>query len=82
MERFKQNVGKTKKGFLYVLENLFPNTQGTQQQQTEPSTLLSGTTVSERGEKLRETAKKATELAKSKAVPLMAAASGVSANRQ
>lgn len=79
MERFKQNLSKTKKGFVYVLENLFPNAQGTQ---IETKTILAGNTVSDRSDKLRETAKKATELAKSKAVPLMAAASGVSANRQ
>ncbi|XP_064483823.1 PRELI domain-containing protein 1, mitochondrial-like [Ornithodoros turicata] len=55
VERFKQNAAKASKGFLYVLERLFPS--------PHPS------------EKERLRSKLATELAKAKAVPLVAAAS-------
>lgn len=66
VERFKSNCNKTLKGYIYILEQRFPTI-------TQEAIAILDT------DKFKETAKKAKELAKSKAVPLMAACS---ANRQ
>ncbi|XP_067126646.1 PRELI domain-containing protein 1, mitochondrial [Centruroides vittatus] len=63
VERFRQNSIKTCRGFNYVLENLFPLIHN---QETVPNLIVNK-------EKLKDKAKKATELAKSKAEVLVAA---------
>lgn len=67
MDRFRKNVAKTCQGFNYTLESMFPVFQAqTVTNQDSAAPLLDR-------EKLRERAKKATELAKSKASPFIAA---------
>lgn len=70
MDRFKKNVLKATKGFTFVLDRMFSH--GPSLPESHPTLLMDK-------ERLRETAKKATELAKSKAAPLMAACAS---NRQ
>lgn len=67
-ERFKKNCVKAEKGFHHVLNMMFPG--------HELPVLVSPHKhfdLSEQKEKLRESAKRATEIAKSKARPVVAA---------
>lgn len=69
IDRFKKNSGKAVRGFNFVLNNLFAN-PGMAMHQDE-----SVTTSVNKTEKLKEAAKKATNLAKSKAETIYASAS-------
>ena len=70
VERFRQNASKTVKGFDYVLSKMY-RPEPLMAAPTEHSNKL---TIDK--EKLRSTAKKATELAKSKAAPVVASCAG------
>jgi len=69
IDRFKKNLTKTVLGFNYVLNKMFPR-QKLEDLVTDHPAALSA--MDARKERLRETAKKATELAKSRAGSMVA----------
>lgn len=67
MERFRKNCSKMVRGFDYVLSSMFPSAAA-----SAPHDLIASVPAMSRGEKLKDAAKKASELAKSKANTLYA----------
>ncbi|XP_059490802.1 PRELI domain-containing protein 1, mitochondrial [Neocloeon triangulifer] len=68
LDRFKKNCVKAEKGYQIVLNTMFPGHELPALLQTQKPSVLA-----EQKEKLKESAKRATELAKAKARPVVAA---------
>lgn len=81
LERFKRNASKASEGFVHVLNNIFGQAHPTQMSSMHALTGPRQQAVHQATEKLKERAKMAKEMAKQKAFPVVAAASGTSSSQ-